>query len=193
MRRPPTRDDIEPGKPFMPDGQLQVRRLGHDRRVRPPFANQRLGAKTLVLFIDDGGDDQPAAGPCLSQDARGGDHRGHATLHVLRTAAEEPAVFDPGNERVDHPFHANRIEMPAEHHGRARSGGLEEPDDIGTTGSGLLQPNIESGGEQRGAAHLGDLRFARRARHERGVDGVDRDEIAQERDGIHMSVPATRG
>ena len=60
VRGAPPGLDLEPGKSLVADGNLQVGRLGHDRRIGAPAGDERVRAEAGVLFVDDRGHDQAA-------------------------------------------------------------------------------------------------------------------------------------
>ena len=61
VRGTAARLDLEPGESLVGHADLQIGRFGHDGKVGLPPADQRVGADTRVLLVDDGGDDQTAA------------------------------------------------------------------------------------------------------------------------------------
>src|SRR5262249_60688650 len=79
-------------------------RGGRDRRVGGGAAPDRPGGAEEGVFLVHAArhDDVGGAARLLADDAgERGQHRRHAALDVAGAAAVEPAVFDPGGERVD--------------------------------------------------------------------------------------------
>src|SRR5258708_19489874 len=108
--------DLEPRKSLVCGRDLKIGGFGHDGAAGPPSRHERVSAETGVLLIDDRRHDQ-AAGiqSVLRHDARRVDHRGDASLHVLRAASVKPAVALHGIERRLHPFDADGVNVPTEH------------------------------------------------------------------------------
>ena len=66
---------------------------------------------------------------------------------------------------------------------------FEHADDVGPSAARPSTDDVEADAPHLGGDGVGDLALARRAGHERRVDGVDRDQIAEQADGwIHGSV-----
>ena len=60
VRRLPFDGDVDPRESLVADGDREVGRLGHDRRVGAPRLDERVGADARMLLVDDAGDDEPA-------------------------------------------------------------------------------------------------------------------------------------
>jgi hypothetical protein len=127
-------------------------------------------------------------------DARRIDHRGDAAFHVLRSAAVEPAVALDRRERIAHPGHTDGVGMPAEHQRGTFDARLQHADHVGPATAGIFDRDLQTDAPHRAADGVSDLAFAGRAGHQRGIDGVDGDEIAQQFDGrIHVLPNAILG
>ena len=124
----------------MAHGDLEAGRLGHDGAAGTPFRNHGVGADAGVLFVDDGGENQPARweSALFRNDADGGNHGGHAALHVLRAASVEAAFALDRMERSGHPLDTDGVEMTAEHERAAWPESLENAHDVGPAGGGIL-------------------------------------------------------
>ena len=183
MRRAPARLDLGPRESFVPDTDLQVRRLGHDRGVGAPFRDEHVGPDARVLLVDDRRDDQAAlAEAAIAREPRGIDHRGHAALHVLRPAAVEPAAPLDGIERRGHAVDADGVDVPAQHQRAPRLAAIEHADHVGPPRRRLLHLDVEPEPAHVTGDRLRDLRFAGGAGHERRVDRIDRHELAKQSD-----------
>ena len=122
----------------------------------------------------------------LGDDAAGVDHRGHAAFHVLRAAAVEPAVALDRRERIRHARDADRVGVAAEHQRAALARAPRARRRRWAVRARPLRLDVEAEAAHLGGDGVGDLALARRTGHERRVDGVDRDEIAEQADGwIH--------
>ncbi len=76
--------------------------------------------------------------------------------------------------------------MAAEHEGASRGTAFEHADRVRSSGRNLPGFDVESDTTHLGSDGTGDLRLAGRARHERRVDGVNRDQVAEQPNrGIH--------
>ena len=83
---------------------------------------------------------------------------------------------------------ADRIHVPAEHQRAPGRAGFEDADHIGPPGRDVLNVDVQPDAPHVRGNRRGDLRFARGAWHERRIDGIDGDEIAEKVDGgIHVS------
>ncbi len=125
---------------------------------------------------------RPRSSPPLSTMRRtAADHGGNAALHVLRTAAVEPAVADLRFERPPHPADADRVGVPAEHQRSASGASVEYADHVRTTGRGVGHLDAKTDGLELAGNPSRDGGFAASARRQRWIHRVDRDEIAQQR------------
>jgi hypothetical protein len=61
VRGAPVHDDLGARESLVSDAEIQIRRLGDDGLVRAPLARDGLGADARVLFVGDGGHDDPTA------------------------------------------------------------------------------------------------------------------------------------
>jgi short-subunit dehydrogenase len=185
----PAHVDFDPREPFVSHADLQIGGLGHDRAVCGPSRNQGICADTREFLVHHCRDDEaPFAESTLSGRTRSVNHRGDTTLHVLRATGVQAAIALDRVERRVHALHADRIEMSAEHQRATALVRVEDADHIWPAGRSLLQFDV-----QPDATHVlrdggGDLPLPCRARHERGIHGVDCDEVAQEGNSwIHLS------
>ena len=129
---------------FMSDDDIELRRLGHNRRIRharqqfrPPGRRRQLRAVATVggfarisrrpvrrageavLFIDraDQHDRRPAGWLLFGQPGDRRNHRRHAAFDVARAAAIQPASVDLRLERLDrHSLDGHRVLMGLQHH-----------------------------------------------------------------------------
>ena len=114
---------------------------------------------------------------------RGGHHRCQTALHILRTAAIHPAALLRGIERCVHPRHTDRVHVSAEHKRPALTLAVQYSDHIRTPWHNLLNLHVHRTGAQFCRNGSGDFLFARGSWSERGIDGIDCNQIAQEVDG----------
>jgi hypothetical protein len=136
-----------------------------------------------MLFVHDSGDHETAGGETLFRnDAGSGDHRRDATLHVLRAAAVQAAVALGRHKRIVHASDTHGVGVAAEHQRASLGAPLEHADDIRPAGRHRFHGHLEAEAPHRGGDGGGNFLLAWRARDERRVHGVDRDEIAQEAD-----------
>ena len=176
----PSRLDLDPRKALVPDRDVRsvgsvttamsarqsltsasAPRLSVPRRQR----RRRSGGREATGFADDAG---------------GGDHRGHAALHVLRAAAVQPAVATGGVNGSSMPATPTVSMWPQ----NISDGPARGPRARQRRWAGLA-PRPRSRRRARCAARLGnaprDVGLAARARHERGIHRIDRDQVAQQR------------
>ena len=113
-------------------------------------------------------------------------HRRDAALHVERAAAVELAVaVDSGIERIAVVAgERHRVVMAVEHQRAAAARTLGDADDRRPARTLLEAMHLEAALGEPGAAEIGDCRLAGAARHQVGIDGIDRHEALQEFDRI---------
>ena len=171
--------NLDPLESLVRDGDMQVRRLGHDAGVGAPLGHERFGADAGVLLVDDAGDDETAGVEAagLGDDAGGANHRRDAALHVLRPAAVDAAVALGRIERTGHAGDADRVDVSAEHQRSSRRPALEHPDDVRTVRGGFLHVGLEADGAQFLDERARNRRLAGGARDERRVDGIDGNQL----------------
>jgi hypothetical protein len=189
--RGPARDlDFHPRESLVTNGNREVGRLGDDRRISTPALHHCLGANARVLLVDDGRYHQSAgAEPLLRQNPRRIDHRCDTALHVLGAAAVETAITFDRCKRVGHSCDADCVGMPAKHHRGPWLPSLEDADDIRPAGRNLVDTHVEPDAAHRRRNGVRDLALTGSAGHERRIDGVDSDEVAQEAEGrVHSMV-----
>ena len=180
--RAAARGDLQPRESFVRNGELQVGRLGDNRRVGLPGFHQRLGAGAFVLFVDDAGDDELATRPGGSEHRRGAEHGGDAAFHVLRTAAVKTPVVNPRRERRVHPLNTDGVEVAAQHHRRTGLATFEHTDHVGPARQYFLHLDVHPRRRHERADNFRRRGFARRAGHQRRVDRVVGDQIGEEGD-----------
>jgi hypothetical protein len=162
------------------DDDLQPGRLGDDAGVRAEALEHRLDANARVLLVGDGGDDH-VAGETGTDHRRRGEHAGgDAGLHVVAAAAVEPAVADVRDVRLAHPVHADRVDVPAEHERPPATAPACRADHRRPPDPGLHDLDLQACLGEPACDERGDLLLAGPARHQRGIDGVDRDELGDE-------------
>ena len=177
--RASSRFNLEPGKTLVPDRDAQIGRLGDHRRVGAPAADQRVGADAGVLLVHDAATiSRPAASPSPRDDARRVDHRGHAAFHVLRSAAVEAAVALDRIERRPtcprrRPYRCGRRTSATARGARPSS----TPITLGRPGATSCNSTSRPIARSWSAIARGNRRLTRRARHQRRIDRIDRDEI----------------
>ena len=144
MRRAAERLDVNPGKPLVADGDLKIGGLGDDRAVSRPVPDERVGPDAGVLFVDNRRHNQPASRqPAFGRETGRIDHGGHAALHVLGSAAIEPARSHVGSERRVHPLDTDGIHVTAEHQRSPRCAAIEHADHVRAAWCNLLQVHLE--------------------------------------------------
>ena len=168
MRRAAARLDLEPREPLVADADLQVGRLGDDRRVRAPLVDQRVGAEARVLLVHDRGDDETAGAK--------------AALRALTRAASIIAATPPFMSCEPRPYSrpsrstgSNGAAIPStptvsmwpqsisERSGRAA---LEHADDVRPPGRRLLHLHVETEPAQVAGDECRDARLPRAPGHE---------------------------
>lgn len=189
----------------------QARRLGDDPCVGP-HARGRHGERARAgrLLVGDRADHEiaPQRNLELAQHLGGKQHRGHAALHVARSAAEQPSVAHLRRERRAGPSLArlgrHDVDVAVEQQvapaaGPARPGHQLRPAaEVMTVGDriparrqlghlGLPHPNRQP----RGAQPCGNVILQRRLVARRVIrvrrTGVEGDEIAQQADQLVLS------
>jgi hypothetical protein len=172
-------------KALVRDGDVETGGLGHDGGIGAPFRDQRFGSDAGVLFVRDGGDDDAATIESAGFDDAPdrGDHRRDAALHVLRAAAIEPAVANLGLERPRHAGDTDGIGVAAEHQRSARRATVKYADDVRASRRSIGDLHLETDRFELARNSPGDVGLATCTCRQRRIDRVDRDEIAQQRDG----------
>ena len=145
-----------------------------------------------MLLVGDGRDDdvpaQPERGRLAAGDERGGD----AGLHVVGAAAVAAAALHARLVRGLHALDADGVDVPAQQQ-RAPAARARRPhDDARAPRRRFEHPRLEVRGERPALDERRDLALAGAAGGERGVDGVDRDELAQEVGQAHAQRPSAR-
>ncbi len=181
VRRLPFHDDVDPGESLVGHCHGHVGRLGHDRRVGAPALDERFRAQAGVLLVGHRRDNQSPGGQSTSgQNPGGADHRRDSALHVLSTAAVQPALAFDRIERRRHAGHADRVQVTAEHQRPPGRPSVEHAHDIGPAGGGVGHLDLQAGGTQGlgdGARHLA---LTGRPGHERRIHRIDRHQVAQQ-------------
>ena len=112
------------------DRELQLRRLGHDRRVGGEGRRDGLGPDARELLVGDGGQKHVSAEAAPLR-LGGREHaRGETPLHVLRSASVEPPAIQPWNERIAHAGDANRVHVRVQHQRAASARSARDRDDV---------------------------------------------------------------
>ena len=96
-------------------------------------------------------------------------------------SARPPAALDR-IERGLHAGHANGVDVSAEHQRSASLDAVEYADDVRTPGRHVLKMHVQPHVAHVRGNRVRHLCFARGPWHQRRVDRIDRDEIAQEGD-----------
>ncbi len=172
-------------KPLWPIADLQVGGFGDDRGVGRPFLDERVGADARVLLVDDRRHDQPPAlEAAFRRHARRVDHRGHAALHVLRSAAVQAPVANrraqtarPCPRRRPCPCGRRTSAIVPGHWPSSTPITFGRPGATSWTCTSSPMLSQVRGDRRR------DLRFARGAGNERRVHRIDRHELAEKIDG----------
>ena len=115
VRGPAFGFNLDPLEALVRDRDGEIGRFGHHGAISPPPGDQRVGADAGVLFINDAGDHQAAGVEAagFGDHPRGADHRRHAALHVLRSAAVDAAIALDWIERPRHARDADGIDVAA--------------------------------------------------------------------------------
>ena len=115
---------------------------------------------------------------------RGGAHRGHAGLHVRRSASiDAPLALERVPRRVRHAVHADDVEVPVEHQRPpARASGAR--DDVRTLRGGVLQIDAKSPILEHRGERFRHRVLAGATGDERRIPRVDAHELARQRDGV---------
>ena len=134
-----------------------------------------------MLLVRDGRHQQPAPreAPAHRDLRRRVDHGRHAALHVLAAAPVEAAVPQDGLEGRGHPFDAHRVRVAAEHQRPTGLPALDYGNDVRPPRCDLGDLDVDAGRRERRGDSIRNARLPGAAGHERRVDGVDRDQVAQ--------------
>ena len=137
---------------------------------------------------------RPAASRVLRDDPRRVDHRGDAAFHVLRRrgrTAGRRARRDRTARAM--PSTPTVSTWPQSISDRPRPRPSSTPMTFGRPGAASCISTSRPMLPQVRGDRRGDRRFAGRARHERRIDRIDRDEIAQQPDGgVHDAARSSR-
>ena len=186
MRRAPARRDRDPGEAPVRQAQIHPRRLRDDGGVGmdlslPQVVQHGFHTCAVAFLVRDGGDVHIARRPGARERLRGEQDGREAAFHVQGTPAEEFVVPDRGPVRIDEAFHADGVEVRVE---QERTPAARARDHAEDTGAVFL-----FGGDDRDVRpealelirhESGDPGFARRARHEGRIDGIDRHQPAEQ-------------
>ena len=106
--------DLDPHEALVGDDQLELGRLGHDRRVGADGGQHLLHAEARVLLVGHGGDHdvagQAGGGDLAAREQR----RREPGLHVIGAAAVQPVAVEPRRVRVGHALDPDRVEVRAQ-------------------------------------------------------------------------------
>ena len=106
------RQNLEPRVPLVRDGETQIGRLDHDRRICGVALEQSFRADAVAFFIHHGCNQQRLVNrPCVSSRNRGSAHRSHAAFDIERAAAVETAITFARRERLGHVAGADRVDV----------------------------------------------------------------------------------
>jgi len=137
-----------------------------------------------MLLVRNRSHDELAAleATALDDAASGTDHRCHTAFHVLRSAAKQLAVANFGFEGMRHSRDADRVSVAAKHQRPATMSAFEHADDVRPAGHRVGDFNREAARTQLVGQPASDVALASCTRDKRGIDGIDRNEIAKECD-----------
>lgn len=181
---PPGDLDLGPHEALVGDDNLQLGRLGDDRRIGADRAQHLLNAEARVLLVGHGGHDHVPGEPGVGQLATGQQRRRDARLHVVGTAAVQPVALHARHVRLRHALDADGVHVRAQEQDGAPARAAR-PDDHARTPRGLLH---HLGLESCGTCPIGhegrDPRLAGAAGHQRGIHGVGGDQASGELDDV---------
>ena len=191
----PSHRDLEPRESFVPDGNRHISRLGDDGRVGGPPGHERIGADARMLLVDD------------RSNRRGGRDRAHPMRRSTRAAsiiAATPAFMSceprpytrpsrtTGSNGASIPATPTVSVCPQNISARPARAPFEHADDVGASRRRLLQFDVEPRVADRHGDRFGDGALARCTGHKSRVDGVYRDEIAEEATAASIERSAVR-
>ena len=171
----------------MRDDEIELGRLRDDGAVGFDDAERLLHAEARVLLVGDRRHDDIAAQAERRRLAARDERRRDAGLHVVRTAAIETVALDARVVRRVHPRDAHGVDVAAQQQRAPASRARRAHDDARASGRPLDHPRLEPRCERPPGDERRDLALAGPAGHERRVDGVDRDELAQQVGRPHVS------
>jgi hypothetical protein len=87
--------------------------------------------------------------------------------------------------RAPHPGDADGVRVRVEHERRAAAGAARDGDDARSARWVVEDRHLQAALVQPRGDERGDVRLTGGARHERRVDGVDRDEVGEQPGGVH--------
>ena len=130
-------------------------------------------------------DDKPttAESACRNNGGRT-NHRGNATLHILRSAAEYATVTFDRRKRRRHPRDTDGIQMAAQQQRMAGSTGIQYADNIGPSRSDVDDLDIQANRPHLVTHTRSDHRLPRSGWDKRRIDRVDCDQILQKGNGV---------
>ena len=185
VRGAPARLDVDPGEALVTDADLQVGGFGDDRARRPSSSRTSASAPMLAYSSSTTAAtiSRPSFEATLGRRPRRVNHGGHAALHVLRTAAVEAVRRISGVNGASMPSTPTVSMCPQNISDRPGARPSSTPMTFGRPGATSCSCTSSPMRRMCAGDRRRDPRFARGARHERRVDRVDGDEIAQEVDG----------
>jgi len=125
VSRPALESHAHHGEPAQRPGRCEIGGLGDDADVRPDAqgrqrGDDRFAAPAGVLLVGDESQDDTSRHPGGDHRLGRGDQRGHAALHVGRTATAQTVAVPDRRERRGHPRHTDGVQVAVEDDGRIR-------------------------------------------------------------------------
>ena len=179
----PRNHDPVPGEALVRDRDVDLGagRLGDDGGVGRDRLRHRLGTGRRELLVADRGHHHVTGQPALGRGRRGHHDRGQAGLHVVGAAPVETVALDAGPERVAHAVNPDHVHVRVQEQRAAAAATTGPPHGIGPAGLGVGYVHLEPAGLHPAAHEPRDLGLPRPTRHQPRVDGVDRDQLRQQR------------
>ena len=174
----------------MRDAHRERRGLGHDRRIGRDLLGHGLGADARVLLVADRDDHDVARELELRGSCACPECRRRSALHVERAAAVESVALDARLERAVVAVVPDRVRVAVQEQRAPASAPARDADHIRASRCHLVDVRLDARVLEPGRDEAGDLELARPARHEVGVDGVDRDELGHELAQRHQTPPS---
>ena len=181
MRGAADRFDLKPDETFVREADFHLGRLSDDGAIDLDVFDHFGSTDAGIFFVGHSSQHHIAVQSCFRIDQRfeRGHARGHTAFHVVRAAPVKFAIADRGRERIAHAVNAHNINVPVEHDRLAAAFAFERRDHAGTPRRGFDDFHAEAESFQVVGNICRNGGFARRTRHEIGVDRVNADEISE--------------
>src|SRR5437879_11442402 len=171
---------LDPQITFVSQAEIERRGFGDNGPIDSDFPDHRLGTDAAIFFVGHRGHRDRASRECAAvcQGLRSRHARGQASFHVVGAAAVEFSIAHRTRARVAHSVDAHGIVMRVEHERAPAKFAPEDSYDARPAALRFHYSDVQPDVARRAGYVSPDLRLARRARHERRINGVNADQFS---------------